>query len=224
MGAQTVSEEELDALFAKLKQAVPESKAEELLSCRSVIRGLTGGGARSMSSEASEVKEKLLMRGVCFSSAPSKNQEEVEATAGGKTKQKKAHLQARRELLSEGDELHTDTWSKEGPGRQSRGLHFPSTHSSSSSIFRGSQPDVLEKGPGLPRRKTLPAQEVAALPTPNKEGDAAWDGVEGAGVWSDSVSPRSPDMQISRGAPGETAGPASSSCGIDHESTSPLYC
>ena len=109
MGAQTVSEEELDALFAKLKQAVPESKAEELLSCRSVIRGLTGGGARSMSSEASEVKEKLLMRGVCFSSAPSENQEEVEATAGKKTKQKKAHLQARRELLSEGDELHTDT-------------------------------------------------------------------------------------------------------------------
>ena len=202
----------------KLKQAVPESKAEELLSFRSVIRGLTGGGARSMSSEASEVKEELLMRGV------SENQEEVEATAEEKRKQKKAHLQARRELLSEGDELHTDTWSKEGPGRQSRGLHFPSTYSSSSSIFRGSQPDVLEKGPGLPRRKTLPAQEVAALPTPNKEGDAAWDGVEGAGVWSDSVSPRSPDMQISRGAPGETAGPASSSCGIDHESTSPLYC
>ena len=51
--AQTISEEEevasvpeqdLDALFAQLEQAARESNAEEVLSCRSAIRGLLGGG------------------------------------------------------------------------------------------------------------------------------------------------------------------------------------
>ena len=70
----------------------------------------------------------------------------------------------------------------------------------------GAQPDVLAKRPGLPRRETLPAHKGPALPAPEEEGDAAWDGVEGAGVWPDSVPPRSQaGMQGSQGAHGDMA-------------------
>ena len=110
------------------------------------------------------------------------------------------------------DELHAGTWSKEGPERQSRVCHFPSTCFSSSS--RGAEPDVLKTGSDLPRREPLPAEEKSN----------AWDGAEGAGVWSDLAPLRLPDMEGSRGAHGDTAVPASSSCNIDQENTPPLYC